>query len=287
MRLFPALLSVAAALLLSSCGTQSPTGQDIDKAFRPLIPPETKFLGAIDIARLKQSALYAARRQDIDRLYERIGADRFGIDPRRDLDYLGFFSDGRRAVIFAKGNFRNANKRELSKAGSPIEFLNDRVALAGDREAIRAARGLEAKGSGEVPEELAARLHSLPKNDALWLVGRGPLPVDNIPLANDTRSNLGNFVGLVNGITAGLALDNGLLLTGRLSTQSPAGATRIHDALRGIVALGRLSVKDNETDLLRIYDAIQIGTNGNIVEVNASLPEADVNRLLERMPRSY
>lgn len=282
MRLTIALVSFTAALF-TSCSTQNPTGQDVDKAFRPLIWPETKVLAGVDIAGLKRTAIYRLHKNDLDTLFDRSGVNRFGIDPRRDLDYLAFSSDGKRSLVFAKGNFKNVKKSELGPAGNAVYFLNDRIALAGDRDSLASARALEQKGTGQVPEELAARLYSLGKNSQIWLVSRGPLPIDNLALRNDTRSNLGNFIPLINGSTIGLSAASGLNLLTRVSSPSPQAATRLHDAFHGLIGLARLNTKDNETGMLKVYDAFQVRRNENIVEIIATLSSSDTDRLLQRI----
>lgn len=289
MRLILASVLTVFSLLSSSCATQSATGQNVDKAFQPLIWPETQVLAAIDVSRLKKSPLYVEHQDDLNQTFKRVGADRFGIDVQRDVEYLAFSSDGKRSLFFAKGNFKNVKKNELQQGDgkNAVAFLGDRVAIAGSKESISSARALEEKGAGEIPEELASRLHSLAKDDAVWLVSRGPLPLEDFPMRTDMRSNLGNFVTLINGLTVGIAADTGLRLTSRVSSKTPEGATRIHDAFRGLLGLARLSTKDSETDMLRVYDAFQIKRNENIVEVNATLQGADVNKLLQRAPRSY
>ncbi len=44
----------------------------------------------------------------------------------------------------------------------------------------------------------------------------------------------------------------------------------MNDALRGTVAIGRLSTKDNETSLLKIYDAVHIERQENTVRVQCA-----------------
>lgn len=284
MRFFAAtLLSVFTVFLLGGCANQNANRLDIDKAFRPLIWPEAKLLAGIDIKKLKQSPLYQKHQDQLNRLLERRGVDGMGIDLRRDVDYIGVSSDGKRVLVFAKGDFKNRSKKDAT--GGKLVFRNDRVALAGDPEAIRSALALEEKGSGEVPEELAARIHSLPASDEVWLVSRGKLPLADMPMRSDTRSNLGNFVNFINGMTIGAGVETGVKLDARFSCISPEAATRINDGFRGLIGLARLSTKDNETELLKVYDAFQVSKNESTVSVEADVAAQQTERLLQMATR--
>jgi hypothetical protein len=49
-----------------------------------------------------------------------------------------------------------------------------------------------------------------------------------------------------------------------------------------VVAIGRLSTKDNETALLKIYDAVQIERQENTVRVVARLTGEQIQELVGR-----
>ncbi len=258
---------------------------EVDKAFRVVISPDSKVVAGIDLKRLKNTPLYQRHEEQLDQLMPQAGVKRLGIDPRRDIEFLGFTFDGKHLLMFAKGDFKKRKKLDTGQGNRELVFLNDRVALAGDAEAIRTARTLEQQRTGELPEELASRLHTLPGNDQVWLVSRGGIPLAQTPLRSDMKSNLANFAGAISGVTLGIAADSGSHLQADVSCYSPDGATRVHDAFRGIIGLARLTTKDNETDLLKIYDAIQVKKDGSNVHVLADLAAAETERLLLLLPK--
>ena len=45
----------------------------------------------------------------------------------------------------------------------------------------------------------------------------------------------------------------------------------MNDALRGIIGLARLTTKTGDSDLLRLYDAIEVRTDGNAVKIDAKI----------------
>ena len=72
------------------------------------------------------------------------------------------------------------------------------------------------------------------------------------------KSALGNIVAFVSGLTVGVHADSGLHLTAEFTCVSEPGAKRVDDALRGGIGLARLSTRDNDDQMLRIYDAIHV-----------------------------
>ncbi len=71
--------------------------------------------------------------------------------------------------------------------------------------------------------------------------------------------------------------------------KSPAsreqGAQRVRDALRGGIGLARLTTKDNEADLLRLYDSIHVDQDHQLIHVRADLPPDLMDKLLARLPQ--
>jgi hypothetical protein len=57
----------------------------------------------------------------------------------------------------------------------------------------------------------------------------------------------------------------------------------VHDAVRGLVGFGRLSTRDKETDLLRIYDSVQVSQRQQIVELRVDLTGDLADSLLNRL----
>jgi len=164
-------------------------------------------------------------------------------------------------------------------------FLKSGIAAAGSTSALRSAIDLENKGTGEVPEELAERLRTLPKDDQIWVVSRGGLPFAELPMRSDIGSAVSNIVQFIRGTTVGITAGDGMMLQGELTCVSEDGAKRVRDALKGGLGLARLTTKDNELDLLRLWDAFQIQQDGALVHVKANLSDDLSDKLLARIPR--
>ena len=104
-------------------------------------------------------------------------------------------------------------------------------------------------------------------------------------MPSDVQSAMSNIVAYISETATALKLDDGVHLESTLHCISPEGARRVHDALRGGIAIGRLSTKDNETDLLKIYDAVQVDQDGTAVRVHADVPADLTDKLIGYLPR--
>ena len=132
----------------------------------------------------------------------------------------------------------------------------------------------------------AERLRSFPKDDQLWILSRGGLPFADMAMRSEVQSALSNIVAYISGAMASLGFDSGVHLQADITCISPEGAKRVHDALRGGLGIARLSTKDNETSLLKMYDTVQIDMEATVVQVKAQLPAELADDLLNRLSKN-
>jgi hypothetical protein len=146
---------------------------------------------------------------------------------------------------------------------------------------------IDARGTSDagIPEELKQRLETIPKDDQIWAVSRGGLPLVGIPLRSDIDSALSNIVGFVNGTAMGVGIDTGIHVLADLTCISDQGAQRVRDALRGSLGLARLTTRDNQLELLRLYDSIHVDQENSAIHVRADLAPDLANTLLAYIPQ--
>jgi len=294
------LLTAFAALALASfsaCTRTATRGISVDPAFRTLIPPDTSTLSGVEWDALKASPFYQRHQQDLNLPAFNAAVERTGVNPLSDVSKLLVASNATDYLFMERGRFNaddlqkritSGGAREttykghklLGNTAGAIVFFKS-VVVEGDDAAVRRAIDLESAGDGEVPEELAERLRTLDKRDQIWTVSRAGLAYANLPMKTDISSALANITGSISGTTAGVYVDSGLHLSIDLQCKSDAGATRVHDALRGLIGFGRLSTKDNEQDLLRAYDSIQVDKSGQTVKVRTDLNGDLADKLLD------
>ncbi len=298
---FPIGILAALAVILGGCGRETTTGISLDRAFRPLIPPDAKVLAGAHVDKLQASELY--RRENgrfpvpiFDEMSRQIG-----VDPRRDIMEAVMAWDGKQYLLLLRGKFSPAElERKLSQAGlhstrygkyalvgdtkDSVAFLSPELAAVGPVEMLKPAINRFESGGNAVPEELQGRLKLISSGDQLWLASRGGLPFAEAALpSSDIGSLLSNIVGYVSATSLGVAVDSGFHVHGQILCISDEGAKRVHDALRGLIGFGRLSTKGNETDLLKIYDAIQVEQAQQTVNIKADLPGSLADALLNRL----
>jgi hypothetical protein len=299
-RLVPVFSLLASALAVTSCMRQQIPGVVVDPAFKTLIAPDTKLLAGVDIDALKKTSFYQRHEKDLKAPILNSAAERFGVNPLRDVSELLAAWNGSDWLFMERGRWNSQDlQKRLIAGGARATTYRDRtvlgdnagslvffktVALEGPTPAVRRAIEIEAAGNGEVPEELAERLRTLPKHDQIWTVSRAGLAFADLPMNSDTQTALSNITGSVRGTTAGVYVDDGVHLSIDLQCVSDQGATRVHDALRGMIGFGRLSTKDNEEDLLRAYDAIQVEKKDQTVNVRADLQGNLADRLIATIP---
>jgi hypothetical protein len=294
---------LASCLCLAGCTKQTVSGGVVvNQSFRPLIKPDTGVLAGISMEKLKTTPLYQRHEKALEFPLLDASSQRIGFDPRRDLKDLIFASNGKTGVFLARGQFQAKEiEAKLQSSGlqrstyksftlfgdnsNTLAFLKGGTVMAGSSEVVRSELDFQDSGAGEVPEELQERLRTLPKGDQIWIVSRSGLPFAETPMRSDVQSALSNIVAYIRGVTAGMEVDQGAHLQANLTCISAEGAQRVHDALRGGIGLARLSTKDNETDLLKLYDAIQVDQDGNLVRVHADLSGDAADKLLALLPQ--
>jgi hypothetical protein len=280
-----------------SCAKAPQTGIAVHSAFRSFIPRDTTLLAGVRASALETAPFYV-RHQDrlnfaqLDELNEKIG-----LDPRRDLSDLLAAYNGRQTLVLARGTFKSADVQNklLSLGAKRLEYRGNRLLLSGNQALAFPYNGLAAAGpvsmvetsldlraddAGGVPDELRRRLEAIPAQDQLWAATRGGLPFLQLAGNSDVQSALSNITGYISATSAGIGVDTGLHLRAEIICISDEGAQRVRDALRGAIGLGRLTTKDNEADLLRLYDSIQVEQSQRTVRVSSDLPADLADKLL-------
>lgn len=287
---------------ISGCSHVDVTGASLDRSFRRLVPADTRVLVGLKIERLIKTPFYQRHRHQLDIPLLNESSAKMGLDPRRDLSDAVIAWNGKQPLVLARGTFNsNLVQQKLISSGAQSRkyknysligtereaavFLKGPVVVAGSTPALHAALDGDDNGRSELPEELQERLSSLPKDDQIWLVSRGGLPFTELPMNSELGSALSNIIQFVQGSSVGISVDNGLRLKAEITCVSDQGAQRVRDALKGGIGLARLTTKDNELDLLRLWDAFQIDQQGSSVHVSADIAGDLADKMLLRLPQ--
>jgi len=291
----PALL----LLLLAGVCTADPK---IDNVLMRMVPPGSISLVGAHMDAIRQTDLYQrmlAERKlpDVDRF-----ASETGFDPRRDVRELLFVTaPGETNVMVARGTFRPnlSSMRDLKlvrhgeynifvttdgkaaerKAGFCI--LDSTLAAAGDLAGIEAALDEWKSGSHTGAQPLLARVHAASPGAQLWGVSTGVAGflADYMPRANNGI----DFSRILRGLEdtwfeADFAAGLRASVHGR--TQTDQDAVNLRDAAKGLIGLGRLSVPENQPELVRVWDGIAVTQDGRNLLVSANIPENLMDKLV-------
>lgn len=288
--------------LLASCSRSPATGVSVDSALESLVPPDTKLLAGLRLDKLRATPLYKKLNEqfDLDRRLD-LFSQRTGLDPRRDIWQVLLVSNGNRSLVMARGHFiagemepglgmlgnSRTKYKDYTLIGSPktsVVFLNPGVAVAGTQIDVKNFLDRREERS-RLPDDFAAKLKAMPADDQIWLISNGVFPSSALsgPDTTGMKSLLSNFVDFIKSAQLGLHANRGAELKGNLDCVSSEGAQRVRDALKGMVGFARLSTRSDQTDLLKLYDTVQVSQNAAIVSVSAELPPDLVEPLL-KMP---
>lgn len=300
MRILIAGFALASLVMLAGCGSKEPGGVAVDSAFRGMIPADTRVLVHVQLDKLKTTALYERHQKDLEFPFLASSSERLGIDPRRDIADVLIVWNGTRPLFLVRGTFqpaeiekkladlhipRNSYKRHqvFGDGKNSVVLLGKGLAAAGPAGDVQKAIDTESDGAGTLPEELQQRLEQVSKDEQIWIVSRGGLPFADMPMRSDYQSALSNITNFITGATIGIRADAGIHFKMEISCISEQGAQRVHDALRGAVGLGRLSTKDDQRELLQVYDGVNIEQDKATVRVHADYSGPLTDQVFEQL----
>ncbi len=248
------LMLLCVVLAATGCGPRAATSVEIDPALARLVPADTTAHMDVKIDSLRATPLYqkyVASRLD-------------SLKAAADASELLAVFNGKDGLAFAK-----------EKSGI---YQYDRD---GKR---RSPTGR----SGGVPPVLREKMRSIPPENQIWAVGLGSsLPVPDMIPEQGNLANLRNLFQALESWTAAADLRSGLKMEAHAVYKTEQDAKQIHDALRGLIGLGRLSTPSDAPELLQLYDGIQISMEKNSVRVSADIPADLLDKSLERLKRGH
>jgi hypothetical protein len=284
------LLAVSVAIL--GCSSAQLGGTRIDSALAALVPADTIMLSGIRMNELRTTPLYVKMlsQQRLSELDDFTRQTNF--DPRKDVNEMLVASNGVDSVVLARGNFKIQAPAELKKStykgvtvyGKPdgvYAVLDSTTAAAGTEAAVHKA--IDQKQSGrQGAAALFNRARALAGTGQIWFVssGWGTLP-DRL---SGQGGNLGNFGRLFRSVetASGIAdLRSGIVASASGQCRTEQDAKTLGDAGRGMVGLGRLSVPENQPELLRLFDGIKVEQKQQSVQVNVSISPDLVDQILK------
>jgi hypothetical protein len=297
------MLLIAVIIVAAGCTRKPSTTVVLDPALATLVPSDTIALAGVRMDPIRSTPIYQkyVAQQKIPQLEQFVKET--GFDPRRDIWEFLIASNGKDTVVLARGKFAEGGMEpKLQREGvqrfgykgytlmgddrNAVFFMNSSTGLAGRTHVLRNIIDQRGK-SGGVPAVLQKKIAVIPSTNQIWFtaLAAGHMP-DLTREEAGNLANLNNFIGSVETITGGIDLRSGLKADVTAVSSSDADAKRLHDGLRGLIGMGRLSTPDGQRQMLRVYDSIKITQDKNTVNLNVDLP-ADLIDELMKMVTSF
>jgi len=290
-------------LALAGCLPKKSASLHVSPELEALVPADTVVVLGFNLAALGDTAIFQklSSRIPLPQLDE--FEKQTGLDPRKDLSEFLVCSNGKNALLLARGKFRTADleARFKSKGVAPenykghalfgdqraaVTFLSDSTAAGGATAQLQAlidqTSAGHAAGRGGLPAELRDLLRTLPAGDQVYAALTGGVQNLNLPLSRE--GNMGNILDALKSVesaTLGMNLSKGIDAVAVVNCKTAGDAKFIHDLMRGLVGFGRLNTPDNKPEMLKLYDSIQVTQQETQTKVTADVPQELTDHFLD------
>lgn len=291
----PGLLLFVATALTSALFAQP----RVDNVLIRMVPPGSTSLVGANMERMKTTAFYRKlveqqRMPQVDKF-----AEETGFDPRRDVRELLYASTPQGSVLLARGRFKltanPASHAKLVRHGayniwtlenSGFCILDNSLAAAGELKALEAALDEWTKGQHKAAQPLLAMSKGVAPTANLWGISTGFASFLASALPQGGVSGGIDFSKIFTGMksswfqadfTTGLRLD----LHGATATDADAVALR--DMAKGLIGFGRLSVPENQPEMLKLWDGISVEQETRNIAILADFTPALLDKLVQML----
>lgn len=272
----------------------------VDNVLIRMVPPSATYLLGLRVGEIRDSVLFRKFAEPGEFKALNDFARATGFDPRRDVDEVLFVKTKSGSVLLARGTFQLTDeafrgRKRLRHGVYNIWSLNDNavcvldrtLAVMGDMVSVAAALDEWTAGNHTAGQAWLGHAKAIDAGNPMWGVATGTaallgeLPTGRgaaeMQLARvlqgleDTwfeASFAAGFKGRIGGVAA-----------------NEKDASTLRDAAKGAVGMGRLSVPQNQPELLKFWDGFQVEQQGRSVEIRIDVPQSQIDRLMESMPK--
>ncbi len=172
-----------------------------------------------------------------------------------------------------------------------VAFLGNSIAVGGDLASVKAAID-RSTGSNSIDPALAVTVNQLSGSEDEWLASSAPigslLPATTTPPSGMAAQIL-PLLKSIQAFNGGVKFGDNVAVTGEAVTSSAQNAS----ALNAVIKLGLLmagSVTANQggnqqiASLVQLLQTLQVSTNGADVDLSLSVPEAQIESLINSAP---
>ncbi len=270
----------------------------IDAVLVKMVPPGTTSLAGAHMDRIKTTDFY----KKLVEQHKLPSVDQFaaetGFDPRRDVRELLFANTVTGGVLVARGTFR-LNEASLVKGAKRMKHgeyniwtgtngafcvLDATLVAAGDLSSVEAALDEWKSGKHNAAQSLLARAKDVDPGSQFWGVSSGfaGFLADHMPRAASGVDFSRVFRGLED---TWFDADFSKGLRGQVHgvAATDQDAINLRDAAKGLIGFGRLSVPENQPEMLKLWDGITVDQQGRTVAIRADIPQSMVDQMVRML----
>lgn len=271
----------------------------VDPALEMMVPADSTFVAGADLDAIRTTQMFQKYLGKVPLPQLDDFTKKTGIDPRRNLWQVLTSSNGKTGLFMARGRFTHNDEepridipgvRRIGYKGytmfgddrRAVIFTNTSTAAAGLTSDLRTMVDLRNEAHHGFPDGLKQKVAGIGHDNQIWAAFTGGLSSLNLGLAED--SNAGQALKVMRGIsggTLGADLRGGLAFEAHLDCFTANDAKHVRDAIKGAVGLGRLSTPDNQPELLKLYDAVEVKLDRTRVDVSAKVSEGMADKFLD------
>jgi hypothetical protein len=285
-----------------------------DASLANLLPGGPRMVAGLNMSQSVNSPLgrYLLQQMKDDDQGLRKFIEATGFDPRRDLrelivanyDAAGATVGKGHTLVVAKGNFDSVRVRTAllkdhtvsqmvggfeilsGKDGQgAVAFLDPTTAVAGDLAQVKDALGAQA---GRLPAEQQARIAQMSARYDAWIFTTTPMSSFTGKIAPDQPGakalNGGQLLQGILQANGGVKFGNTVTMDAELLARSPKDAQALVDVFKFVTSmlqLGKETPDAKNEGIAALLEGMKIATNGNAVMLNFSVPEIELERILE------
>ncbi len=272
-----------------------------DSALLKLLPPDATTVAGIDVEKSKNSPFgrFLLAQVADDEKGLRDLQETTGFDPRRDLREIvaAGGADKKAGLFIASGTFDqsriiNAARAEgatilvyeglnvigpkAKQSDSWIAFLDSSTVIGGREDRVRAAIA-QRKTAATLPY-LAQALDLGSRFDA-WVISTEPTAGFLRSLPNNKN---GEMLRSVQHASAGVKFGMNVQIDAKAIARSEKDATALHDVIRFIAGMVQLNRDNPKADqVATLLDSMKLQATGDTVTLSLSVPEAELEKLIE------
>src|SRR5215469_14604604 len=294
LRIFTSVFAVAPLALLEAA----------DPNLLNLLMPDAKVVAGVNAAQAKTSTFgqyVITQIQANDPNFQKF-VTQTGFDPTQDLDELLVGSNGATTapshLVVASGRFNEsqidaAAKQDgatsevykgitiTEKQNGGFAFLSTTLALAGDIASVKGAIDRQNNTATMLNSTLLGMVTQLRTTEDAWGVSEVPPPAFKPPAGAPNLPNVPSTVlQNVQQASGGVKFGTLVAINAQLVADTAPNATALANILQFLVNLGQMQAQQNPKAAAALQ-SVQVSTSNNTVTVSGTIPEADLEALVQ------